>query len=124
MARSLATLIRRLFWLALALALIFFSVNNREAVPLRFEPFSFTVAVPAYGLLFLGIFIGLIVAGAVTGWLRLKGFTKRRQAERRAGQLETQVAAMAEDAHKGHAAEAHAAASDPAVTASGLVKKP
>jgi uncharacterized membrane protein YcjF (UPF0283 family) len=114
MARSLAILIRRLFWLLLAALLVLFSINNRDWLVLSFDPFPVSVTLPVYGILFLGIFIGLMVAGMVTGWLRLQGFTKRRQVERRANYLECQVSAMAEDAHKAHAATAHAAASEAA----------
>lgn len=107
MAKSLLLMIRRLFWLLLAAVLVIFSINNRMWLPLTFEPFGVSFELPVYGILFLGIFIGLLVAAGVTGWLRLKGFAARRQAERRAGYLEDQVSALAEDAHKTHAEEAH-----------------
>ncbi|MFC4346878.1 hypothetical protein ACFO5Q_03360 [Kordiimonas lipolytica] len=110
MAQSLASLIRRLFWILLALFLILFSVNNRGPVQLSFEPFEFNFPVPAFLLVFAGIFIGLMLAAGVTGWLRLKGFARRRQAERRASFLEDQVSALSEDAHKAKAGEAHKAA--------------
>ncbi|NVJ70096.1 MAG: hypothetical protein HWE08_07070 [Alphaproteobacteria bacterium] len=110
MAQSFASLIRRLFWIALALFLVFFSVNNRGPVLLSFDPFDVAFSVPAFLLVFLGIFIGLSLAAGVTGWLRLKGFTRRRQAERRATYLEDQVSALSEDVHKVRAGQAHEAA--------------
>ncbi|TNE64610.1 MAG: DUF1049 domain-containing protein [Alphaproteobacteria bacterium] len=110
MLQSFVTLIRRLFWLVLGVALIFFSVNNRQAVQLVFEPFSLSFPVPAFLLLFAGMFIGLVVAAGVTGWLRLQGFTRRRKAERRAETLEREVASLAEDAHTTRAGRAHDAA--------------
>jgi len=110
MAQPFASLIRRLFWIFLGLALVFFSVNNRTPISLSFEPFDFSVPIPVYGLLFAGVFIGLLLAAGATGWLRLKGFAKRRKAERRATYLEDQVTALAEDAHKAHASDAHRAA--------------
>lgn len=110
MAQSFASLIRRFFWIALALFLVFFSVNNRGPVVLNFEPFDFAFPVPAFLLVFFGIFIGLSLAAGVTGWLRLKGFARRRQAERRASYLEDQVSALSEDAHKVKAGQAHEAA--------------
>lgn len=111
MAQSFASLIRRLFWILLALALVFFSVNNRAPVQLSFEPFAFSFPVPAFLLIFIGIFIGLMLAAGVTGWLRLQGFARRRKAERRAAFLEDQVSALSEDAHKTRAGQAHEAAS-------------
>jgi len=117
MGQSLISLIRRLFWILLGVFLIFFSVNNRTAIDLVFEPFDFIVpGVPAFWLLFIGIFIGLILAATVTGWIRLKGFARRRQAERRADFLEDRVSALSEDVHKSHAEKAHTAASDTAAT--------
>ncbi|MFC4349208.1 lipopolysaccharide assembly protein LapA domain-containing protein [Kordiimonas lipolytica] len=108
MAQSLGSLIRRIFWFALALLLILFSVSNRQHVVLALEPFgALSVSVPLYLVLFLGIFVGLLIAGGVTGWLRLKGFARRRKAERRAGYLEDQVSALSEDVHKAHARSAH-----------------
>ena len=114
MAQSFASLIRRLFWILLALALVFFSVNNRAPVTLSFAPFGFSADVPAFLLIFIGIFIGLILAAGVTGWLRLKGFARRRKAERRASSLEDQVSALSEDAHKVRAEGAHESASETA----------
>ncbi|UTW58924.1 LapA family protein [Kordiimonas sp. SCSIO 12603] len=106
MGKSLLLLIRRLFWLLIGLALVFFAVNNRTMVQISFEPFWSGFSMPLYLLLFIGIFIGLLVSAFVTGWLRLEGFTKRRKAERRAGYLEDQMSAMAEDAYVTQAARA------------------
>lgn len=106
MGKPLLLLIRRLFWLALGLALVFFAVNNRDMVHLSFEPLWGGFSLPLYLLLFIGIFIGIAVSAFVTGWLRLEGFTKRRKAERRAGYLEDQMSAMAEDAYTTQAARA------------------
>ena len=108
MANSFGIVIRRIFWFVLALLLILFAVSNRQNVVLSLEPFgALGEPVPVFLVLFLGIFIGLLIAGGVTGWLRLKGFARRRKAERRAGHLEDQVSALAEDVHKAHAVSAH-----------------
>jgi len=85
-------LLRRLFWGILAVLIVFFAVNNRAPVTLYFEPFPVTVAMAPWLILFVGIFIGLAVAGAVSSWLRLKGFTARRKAEKRAKALEGEMA--------------------------------
>lgn len=104
--------LRRLSWFVFAVLLIFFAVNNRQGVVLSLEPFGFLPPVPVFLIFFAGIFVGLIAAAGVTGWLRLEGFTKRRKAERRASYLEEQVSALSEDAHKQRAHEAHKAATD------------
>ncbi|WP_417452002.1 hypothetical protein [Kordiimonas sp.] len=108
MAQSLGSLIRRIFWVALAVLLILFAISNRQPVVLSLEPFGALMApVPVYLVLFLGIFVGLLIAGGVTGWIRLKGFARRRKAERRAGHLEDQVSVLSEDVHKAHAKSSH-----------------
>lgn len=112
MAKSLTRVIRRLIWILIGLSLIFFSVNNRNAVELSFEPLAGSYPVPIWWILFGGIFIGLIISAAVTSWLRLEGFAKRRKAERRADYLDDQMAAMTEDAYEGKAHRAHSAATD------------
>jgi len=114
MVKSLSQLIRRAAWILLGLALIFFAVKNRGGVPVSFEPIAGVQNIPIWIILFAGIFIGLAVSAAVTSWLRLEGFAKRRKAERRADYLDSQMALMAEDAHKGRAAHAHAAATEDA----------
>lgn len=116
MLKSFWTICRRLLWLVFALVLILFAINNRQPITLSVEPLGFLPAMPAYLLLFFGIFIGVIAAAGVTGWLRLQGFAKRRKAERRTDYLEGQVSALAEDAHQHRATKAHSAASDTAVS--------
>lgn len=112
MAQSLSRLIRRILWVLLGVVLIFFAVKNRHAVEISFDPFLGPFHVKLWIVLFAGIFIGLMVSAAVTGWLRLESFAKRRKAERRADYLGEQMAAMAEDAHAGRAHKAHTTAGD------------
>ncbi|WP_262693303.1 hypothetical protein [Kordiimonas aquimaris] len=112
MFTTLWIFVRRLLWGVLALFLILFAVNNRESVVLSLEPLGFVGPMPLFVLLFIGVFIGLISAAGVTGWLRLQGFARRRKAERRADHLEEQVTALSEDAHQHRANKAHAAATD------------
>jgi len=112
MLKNFWTICRRLLWLVFALILILFAINNRQPIVLSVEPLGFMPPMPAYLLLFLGIFIGVVAAAGVTGWLRLQGFAKRRKAERRTDYLEGQVSALAEDAHQHRAAKAHTTASD------------
>jgi uncharacterized integral membrane protein len=112
MAQSLFRLIRRSLWILLGISLIIFAVNNRQGVELSFAPLWGSIPVPAWLILFAGIFIGLLVSATVTSWLRLEGFARRRKAERRADYLDDQMTAMAEDAHAGRAHKAHTAASE------------
>lgn len=107
MAHSIAILIRRLLWLVGGIALVIFAVSNRQIIEISIAPLPYALSVPVWGVLFAGIFIGLIVSAFVTGWLRLQSFTKRRKAERRADYLDSQMSAMAEDTHKLKAEKAH-----------------
>jgi H+/Cl- antiporter ClcA len=109
---SLWNVTRRVLWAVFALALIAFAIENRQLVTVSLGPLGQLSNIPVFLLLFLGIFIGLIAAGAVTGWLRLKGFTERRKAVRRANALEEQMSAMAEDAHQHRAGQAHSHVAD------------
>jgi len=111
MAHPFAILIRRIIWILVALTLILFAVSNRHIVEISLLPFQYAVTIPVWGVLFLGIFIGLLISAFVTGWFRLKSFTKRRKAERRVDELDAQVNALAEDTHKLKAAKAHEEAS-------------
>jgi uncharacterized integral membrane protein len=120
MAKSFSRLIRRLVWILIGLSLIFFAVNNRTGVELSFEPLAGRYFIPVWWVLFAGIFLGIGVSAAVTSWLRLEGFTKRRKAERRADYLDAQMALMAEDAHEGRAQRAHKAASEDTEGAQGV----
>lgn len=114
MLTSFWKFLRRAAWFVFGVLLIMFAINNRQPVVLSLEPIGFTPPIPAYLILFLGIFIGLAAAAGVTGWLRLQGFARRRKAERRTSYLEGQVSALAEDAHQHRAAKAHDAASEKA----------
>jgi uncharacterized integral membrane protein len=69
-----------------AVLLICFAVANRHWITVSFDPISkdnpwLAVSMPAFMLLFAGIFIGLIVGGVVT-WLRQGKWRKQaRQAQ-------------------------------------------
>ncbi|UTW55283.1 hypothetical protein [Kordiimonas sp. SCSIO 12610] len=108
MIADIVKFFRFLFWLSLAVILVIFSVNNRHDADLSFDPlFSNLPPIPVYMVLFAGIFIGITITGLSLNWLRLKGFTKRRQAERAASTLEDQVSTLSEDLHNSKAKLAH-----------------
>ena len=109
--------LRRLFWILLALGLIWFSVSNRHAVPLSLAPFPWYADLPLYLIFFAGVFFGVALSVVVSGWLRLKGFLRAHKAERRAKALESEVAVLAEDSQRRQAETAHARASEDMDTA-------
>ena len=61
-----------LLWLLLlSLILIFvaFAVANRQGVTISLDPMPVSIDAPLYGLVFAGIFLGLI-AGGLIAWIR------------------------------------------------------
>ncbi len=94
----LAKLISRLFWLLLAALLIVFSIANRQPVDLHIPLTDFIIPLRAFWLLFAGIIIGVLLAGSISGWMRLKGFVEVRKSTREVDRLKEQMDAMSEDA--------------------------
>jgi len=115
MVKSSLTFLRTLLWIIAGILLVLFAVNNRVPVSVSLAPLYHTINVPLWSVLFAGIFIGLFITALVTSVLRLQGFVRRRQAERKADTLDKQVTALAEDAHETRSARAHDTASDKAV---------
>lgn len=113
MLTTLWQIVRRLFWALFSLALIWLAVANRHGVTVSVAPLDIPeFNMPLYLIFFVGILVGLILAAGVTGWLRLRAFTKRRKVERRADRLTEQVSELSEQRHRDHAEIAHKAASD------------
>ena len=60
--------------LPIAIILIAFAIANRQYISVSFDPFSadqpwLALSMPAWSLLYIGIFLGL-VAGGVAAWLK------------------------------------------------------
>ena len=91
-------LISFLFWLAVLVFLADFAVGNRSSVYVLLRAARVQIEVPVYAVFFAGIFTGLMFAGVVTGWLRLKAFVQRRKLARRAAAMQ-QAADTAQRAH-------------------------
>lgn len=83
-------LLKYLFLIPVALALIVFGVANRAPVALRLDPFTaeggLSVSVPLFVVLFAAIAIGVVLGSMVTwfaqGRHRKAGRAARREAER------------------------------------------
>lgn len=86
------------FWLAVLVFLADFAVGNRSSVYVLLRAMRVQVEVPVYAVFFAGIFTGLMFAGVVTGWMRLKAFIQRRKLARRADAMQ-QAANTAQRAH-------------------------
>ena len=67
-------LIRTVLALAGLLMIVTFAVANRQAVEVSFWPTPFVRDVPIYGILLVGIVIGVLL-GAISAWL--SGHRKR-----------------------------------------------
>lgn len=104
--------LRILSWLILAVLFIWIAISNRTPVMIGFAWTPWLLELTVYQVFFIGIFLGMVIAGIAGGWFRLKSFTKRRQAERRAEALSKDVETLAEDAHKAQSENAQRTASD------------
>ncbi len=70
----------------MAVLLICFAVANRQWITVSLDPVSrdapwLSVSMPAFLLLFAGIFIGLVVGGLVTWWRQGKWRKQARKAQ-------------------------------------------
>jgi uncharacterized integral membrane protein len=69
-----------------AILLISFAVANRQWITVSLDPISretpwLSVSMPAFLLLFIGIFLGLVVGGMVTWWRQGKWRKQARKAQ-------------------------------------------
>jgi len=98
--------VKRLIWLLLLpLTIIFvaFAIANRHDVTVSLDPTPLAIEVPLYGLVFAGIFVGLLAGGLIT-WARAGKVRRQLREERRhVRRLETDVqkATTATDAAPG-----------------------
>ena len=86
--------VKFLLWLLLLpLILIFvaFAIANRHGVTVSFDPLPVSIDTPLYGLVFAGIFVGLI-AGGLIAWIRAGRVRGRlREAQRNLRRLESGI---------------------------------
>ena len=77
-----------------AVAVVTFSLNNRERVPVDIWPVPFTVDAPIFAIVLISILTGMVI-GAVLAWLS-GGRTRRRARTqtRRAETAERQAATL------------------------------
>ena len=76
---------RLLLWLLLVpLTVLFvaFAVANRHAVTLSLDPTPLNIEAPLYGLVFAGVFAGLIVGGLIA-WIRAGRWRRELREEQR-----------------------------------------
>lgn len=93
-------LLKFLIWLLVAAVLIWLAISNRQPVFVNFMILRTSLETQLYVVFFAGILTGLLVAGSVTGWLRLKSFTARRKAERTVKAMETDMESLRETTFK------------------------
>ncbi len=81
-----------LLWLLLLLLILIFvafAIANRHGVTVSFDPMPVSIDAPLYGLVFAGIFVGLI-AGGLIAWIRSGRVRGRlREAQRNLRRLES-----------------------------------
>jgi len=78
----------------LALVLIAFAVANRGSVAVVVPTTQIAIDVPLYFVFFAGAIFGVLLAGLVTFWPRLRKNLQARRAERRAAAAQARVAEL------------------------------
>ena len=106
--RGFTRFLRIVFWILVTVFLVWVSVSNRQPVFINFMVLNTSIETKVFVVYFLGIFTGLLMAGAVTGWLRLKSFVARRKAERQSEALRQDMTSMQENLHRAEAQSARA----------------
>jgi uncharacterized integral membrane protein len=77
--------VKLLHWLLLLpLTVIFvaFAIANRQAVTLSLDPAPLSIEAPLFGLIFAGVFAGL-VAGGLIAWVRAGRWRRRLRDEQK-----------------------------------------
>ncbi|MBM3507040.1 MAG: LapA family protein [Alphaproteobacteria bacterium] len=85
---------RFLFWLVilpLAVAMAFFAVNNRERVPVSFDPLPYEVQPPLFVLIIGAVFLGLFLGGIATWFGQHRWRAQTRALHRRVKHLEGEI---------------------------------
>jgi uncharacterized integral membrane protein len=77
-------------WLV-AVALVFFVVSNRHATMVNFYPFTSSLEMPLYLVFFMGLFLGLALAGFIVLFRRVNAATKIYLAKRENTRLRSKV---------------------------------
>lgn len=103
MISKILHLLKVLIWITVGTFLIWFSVVNHTSIFISFYPFGYGLDIPPWGLLFVGIFIGLITAGMATGFYRITSFISNRKITRQRDQLQKDNHILSEQAHTANA---------------------
>ncbi|MCK5040756.1 MAG: LapA family protein [Sphingomonadales bacterium] len=77
-----------------AVALVFFVVSNRHGVVVNLYPLSSSLEMPLYFVFFMGLFLGLILAGFILLLRRVNAATKMYMAKRENARLRSKVVDM------------------------------
>lgn len=77
-----------------AIVLVFFVVSNRHAVSVNLYPLSSSLEMPLYLVFFMGLMLGLILAGFVLLLRRVNAATKIYMAKRENARLRSKVVDM------------------------------
>lgn len=84
------------FW-ALSVILIFFVVSNRQIISISLYPLEYELELPIYFVFFAGLFFGLIVAGILLLYRRVKAATTLYRVKRENERLQTKIIDIEKD---------------------------
>ena len=75
-------LLHWLLLLPLTVIFVAFAIANRQAVTLSLDPAPLSIEAPLFGLIFAGVFAGL-VAGGLIAWVRVGRWRRRLRDEQK-----------------------------------------
>jgi uncharacterized integral membrane protein len=81
----------------LAAVVVLFIVANRGIVEVNLWPLPYLVDLPLYLVFFIGLFAGILLAGAIGMVRRARSFARARRAEKEARRLQTEVDALEQE---------------------------
>ncbi|MBB4211589.1 putative integral membrane protein [Rhodothalassium salexigens DSM 2132] len=87
-------LLRNIAAIVIALALVLFSIRSTDRAEIGLFPLDWTVSLPAYLLLFAGLFFGLILAWVVPLTSQVSRRMQLRRANQKIRALEAQIAEL------------------------------
>ncbi len=92
----------------LAAVVVLFIVANRESVNVSFWPLPYYKPMPLYLVFFIGLFVGMALAGAIGVIKRARSFARARRAEKQAQKLQTEVDSLEQELDAGDSEDAQA----------------
>ncbi len=84
-----------------AVVVVLFIVANRGKVEISLWPLPYLVDLPLYLVFFIGLFAGMVLAGAIGVIRRARSFARTRRAEKESRRLQAEVDSLEQELDAG-----------------------